>query len=167
MRIPPYYRKPAWQQLFAGMAIGGAVSWFIFLFIFGVWQEDYSFKIEKQEETIAGLRNDIKLWQESFKEQNKKSLKQMTVQDIKVKITNADKYKLDTLSVLQVEDSVKEDIRILVAKDMESVSKSTGLIRKVIENRTFRINDKRYRLEVSEMVIFTTLTISLKISFED
>ena len=97
----------------------------------------------------------------------RKSLKQMTVQDIKVKITNADKYKLDTLSVLQVEDSVKEDIRILVAKDMESVSKSTGLIRKVIENRTFRINDKRYRLEVSEMVIFTTLTISLKISFED
>ncbi|MDV2888249.1 sporulation protein, partial [Alkalihalophilus pseudofirmus] len=49
MRIPPYYRRPSWQRFFAGMAIGGAISWCIFLYIFGVWQEENAKLIRKQQ----------------------------------------------------------------------------------------------------------------------
>ena len=56
MRIPPYYRKPTWQHFFAGMAIGGVISWFIFLYIFGVWQEDYSKQIKTQQSADHGLK---------------------------------------------------------------------------------------------------------------
>lgn len=60
MRIPPYYRNSHWQRFFAGMAIGGIISWFIFLYIFGEWQEKYSMEISKQEETIRDLTKEKK-----------------------------------------------------------------------------------------------------------
>ncbi|UII55164.1 sporulation protein [Cytobacillus spongiae] len=167
MRIPPYYRLPSWQRLLAGMAIGGFISWFIFLYIFGVWQEEYSTQIKKQEEEIEKLNNDKKIWQEEFKELNKRNKEQLTVQEIKVKIINSEKYDLDTLSVFEIEEEVKDDISVMNAKDINTVFKSRDLIRRVIENKTFKVNDKRYKLEVSEIVIFTTLSIQLKISLAD
>lgn len=166
MRVPPYYRKPTWQQFFAGMVIGGAISWCIFLYIFGVWQEEYSIKIHKQEETIKTLIKDKQIWQEEFQALNKKSIEQMTVQEIKIKIINADKYKLDAYSIFQTEQKVKEDINMMVAKDLETVFKSRELLKRTIENEVVKINDKRYRLEVREIFIYTTLSIRLDIHLD-
>ena len=61
MRIPPYYRKPTWQQFFAGMAIGGVISWFIFFYIFGVWQEDYSKKIKTKRIALRLKKRKVNL----------------------------------------------------------------------------------------------------------
>jgi hypothetical protein len=83
-----------------------------------------------------------------------------------VRISNAEKYHLDSLSVLETEDSVKDDISMMLAKDMDTVYKSKELIKKIIHNKTVKINDKRYKLQVKEMVIYTTLAIQLEISFE-
>ena len=166
MRVPTHYRKPAWQQFFAGMAIGGAISWCIFLYIYGVWQEEYSITIKKQKEDIIELENDKRIWMEEFAALNKKSIEQMTVQDIKVRIINSDKYELDSLSVLQIEDGVKEDIGMMIAKDLETVYKSRDLLRSAIENKTVKVNSKRYRLEVREIFIYTTLSIRLDIHLD-
>ncbi|MBY0124070.1 sporulation membrane protein YtrI [Bacillus sp. S/N-304-OC-R1] len=166
MRIPPYYRNPVWQRFFAGMAIGGMISWFIFLYIFGEWHEKYSKEIKTQKEEIADLKNDIKIWQEDFKELNKQNRQLLTVQDIKVKILNSDKYKLDSFSVFEIEDELKEDIKLMKAKDIETVYKSSDLIKKMIENKVFRINEKRYRVEVKQMVIYTTLSIKVNIMLD-
>lgn len=166
MRIPPYYRKPSWQQLFAGMAIGGAISWCIFLYIFGVWQEEYSRQIHEQEKTIIKLNNDKKIWQEEFQALNKKTIEQMTVQEIKIKIINPEKYDFDLLSVFQVEEDVKNDISMMIAKDLETVYKSRELLRRAIENKVVRVNNKRYRLEVREIFIYTALSIRLEIHLD-
>ncbi len=166
MRIPPYYRKPSWQRFLAGAAIGGMISWFIFLYIFGEWQEKYSKLIQKQEEDIARLTNDKKIWQEEFKELNKKNQEQLTVQEIKIKIKNSDKYKMDSFSVFEIEDQLKEDISMMIAKDIDTVYKSRELIKKIIENKVFKVNEKRYRVDVKEMVIYTTLSIHLDIKLD-
>ena len=166
MRVPTYHRKPTWQQFFAGMAIGGAISWCIFLYIYGVWQEEYSIKIKKQKEDIIELENDKRIWMEEFAALNKKSIEQMTVQDIKIRIINSDKYELDSLSVLQIEDGVKEDISMMIAKDLETVYKSRDLLRRAIENKAIKVNNKRYRLEVREIFIYTTLSIRLDIHLD-
>jgi hypothetical protein len=167
MRIPPYYQKPSWQRFFSGMAIGGAISWIIFLYIYGVWQDRHYYEIRKQEDKIAELNNDIKIWQDEYKEINKRNIEQLTVQKINIKIINSDKYKLDTLSVFETEEAVKHDIAMMLAKDIDTVYKSKDLIRKIIENKTVKLNDKRYKLHVQEMVVYTTLTINLEIGFED
>jgi hypothetical protein len=167
MRIPPYYKRPSWQRFFSGMVIGGAISWVIFIYIYGVWQDKHFYKIRKQAKKIQELKDDITIWQQEYKEINKRNIEQLTVQKINVKITNWEKYKLDQLSVLETEESVKEDINMMLAKDIETVYKNKELLKKIIENKTFKINDKRYKLKVKEMVIYTTLTIQLEISFDD
>jgi hypothetical protein len=166
VRIPPYYRKPSWQRFFAGMVIGGAISWCIFIYIFGVWQEKHTALIDKQSEEIIDLKEEKKIWQEEYKEINKRTIEQLTIQKITIKITNWEKYKLDLLSVSEIEDSVKDDISLMIAKDIETVYKSKELIKKIIQNKPVKINDKRYKLKVKEMVIFTTLSIQLEIEFE-
>ena len=166
MRIPPYFRRPAWQRFFAGMAIGGIISWFIFLYIFGEWNEKYSKEIKRQREEIADLENDLKIWQEDYKELNKINSQKLTVQEIKVKIQNSDKYKLDSFSVFEIEDEVKEDIKMMKAKDIETIAKSKELIYKLIENKVFKVNDKRFRVEIKELVIYTTLSIKLDIKLD-
>lgn len=167
MRIPPYYRRPAWQRFFAGMVIGGAISWCIFIYIYGVWQEEHTALIDKQSEKIIDLENEKKIWQEEYKEINKRTIEQLTIQKINVKIINGEKYKLDMLSISEIEDSVKDDISMMIAKDMDTVYKSKELIKKIIQNKPVKINEKRYKLQVKEMVIFTTLSIQLEISFEE
>lgn len=166
MRIPPYYRRPSWQRFFAGMVIGGAISWCIFIYIFGVWQEKHTALIDKQSEEIIDLKEEKKIWQEEYKEINKRTIEQITIQKINIKITNWEKYKLDLLSVSEIEDSVKDDISLMIAKDIDTVYKSKELIKKIIQNKPVKINDKRYKLKVKEMVIFTTLSIQLEIEFE-
>jgi L-lactate permease len=167
MRIPPYYLRPSWQRFFSGMVIGGAISWVIFVYIFGVWQDKHYYKIRKQAKEIQELKGDITIWQQEYKEINKRNIEQLTVQKINIKITNWEKYKLDQLSVLETEDSVKNDINMMLAKDIETVFKNKELLKKIIENKTFKINDKRYKLQVKEMVIYTTFTIQVEISFGD
>jgi len=167
MRIPPYYRKPTWQQFFAGMVIGGVISWFIFIYIFGVWQEDYSKEIQKQKESIADLTKEKLIWQDEFKKLNKENKQKLTVQSIYIKIKNKEKYGLDSLSVLQMEDKVKEDITMMIAKDIETVYNSRELIRRIIENKPIRVIDKRFKLKVTEMTIYTTLSIELEIEIDN
>lgn len=166
MRIPPLYRRPSWQRFFAGMAVGGAISWCIFLFIYGVFQEKNTELIRKQAQDIVDLNEEKKIWQEEYKEINKRNIEQLTVQKINIRIMNWEKYKLDSLSVLETEDSVRDDISMMIAKDIETVYKSKDLLKKIIENKQIKINDKRYKLKVKEMVFYTNLSIQLEIKFE-
>lgn len=166
MRIPPLYRRPAWQRFFSGMAVGGAISWCIFLYIYGVFQEKNTELIRKQAQEIVDLNEEKKIWQEEYKEINKRNIEQLTVQKINIRIMNWEKYKLDSLSVLETEDSVRDDISMMIAKDIETVYKSKDLLKKIIENKQIKINDKRYKLKVKEMVFYTNLSIQLEIKFE-
>jgi len=162
MRVPPYYRKPSWQRFFSGMAIGAALSWVLFLYFNGVLMEKNSKTIHEQKDKIAELEEDIKIWQDDYAELNKKNEEKLTVQEIKVKIVNDKKYKLDALSIYEIEEQTKSDLNILLAKDLDSVFKSRELITKLIENKTIPINDKRYKLKIKSMVIYTSVSIQVE-----
>lgn len=166
MRLPSSYRLKEWRRLFAGMAIGAIISWLIFLYIYGEWQEEYSMKIQLQEEDIRELTKEKEIWQEDIEKINKENQEKLTIQNIEVKIINYEKYKLDLYSVHEIEEAVKEDIRTLLAKDIETASKSGDLIRKAIENKTFKAHEKRYRLRIKEIVYYTTLSIKVELQFE-
>lgn len=167
MRIPSSARLQEWRRLFAGMAIGAIVSWLIFLYIYGEWQEEYSMKIKKQEDDIRELQTEMKIWQEDIEKSNKENQEKLTIQKIEVKITNFEKYKLDIYSAYEIEEAVKEDIRTLLKKDIETAFRSRELLRRTIENKTFKVHDKRYRLQIKEVVYYTTLSIQLNIQFDE
>jgi hypothetical protein len=163
MRIPPYHHDKTWQRFFAGMAIGAVISWLVFLQLFGILQEKQVRKIAGLKEEIVDLKNDIQIWQQDYIQLNKENKKKLTIQDIKINIINAEQYKLDSYTKFRIEESVKNDIDHLIAKDIETVYKSKDLLKKAIENKTFEIDDRRYKVEISELFLFTTLSIDLKI----
>ncbi|MCM3162846.1 MULTISPECIES: sporulation membrane protein YtrI [Bacillaceae] len=167
MRIPPHYQQPSWQRFFAGAAIGAVISWGVFLFIFGVIQEEHSTIINKQKQTIQDLENDKKIYQEEYTKLNKKAQEKLTVQEIKIKLTNGDRYLFKDFRITNIENSVKEDLKDVMAKDIESIVSNHLLIERIIENKPLKFDGKEYKLEMTKFMLTTTLYIEVKISFVD
>lgn len=168
MRIPPLYRDAKWQRFFAGAAIGGCISWLIFLFMFGTLQQKSSSLIEKQAIQIKELEGYIKIWQEDYKELNKKNEEMLTVQQFQVKITHFDRYNInDQQSIFKAEEAVKEDLKSLLAKDLTTVYQNREIIKKTVENKIININGKQYRLIVKELYVYTTMSLVLEIKLAD
>lgn len=168
MRIPPLYRHPVWQRFFAGAAVGGCISWLIFLFMFGAIQQKNSTLIEKQALQIKELKGYIQIWQEDYQELNKRNEEMLTIQELDVKILNFERYDInDRQSIYEVEESVKEDLKSLIAKDLTTVYKNREIIKKTIENKIVNINGKQYRLVVKELFFYTTISLVLEIKLAD
>ncbi|BCB05119.1 sporulation membrane protein YtrI [Bacillus sp. KH172YL63] len=165
MRIPPFYRLPSWQRFFAGMVIGGIVSWMIFLFMFGTMHEKQAQKIAEQKNDISKLKNTLSYLQEEYKQLNSENENELTIQEVKVKIINTTKTKVELLSIHETEDRLSEDLRSLLTKDLESVYGNKELIKKIIENKTVKLNDKNFRLKVREMYFYTTTEITLELKY--
>ncbi len=167
MRVPPYYRQPSWQRFFSGMAIGACISWCIFLYMHGVMMEKKSALISKQNKDITNLQKDIRIWQDDYRELNEKNLERLTVQEIQLKIKNWEKYDLDRLGTFEAEETIKDDLKLFLAKDLEFVYKSSDLITKIIENKVISMNGKRYRIHIASMFVYTTIHIQLELSLDE
>lgn len=163
MRIPPYYRNPLWQRFFAGIIMGAIISWALFLYMFGDLQEKQIQLIETQQNTIKELHDEVEIWQNEYEIVNKKNESKLLVQDISVRITNYKKYRLDPLSIFEVEQSIKKDFDSLLGKDLESVSRGKELLKRAVINKDIKINGRHYQLEVTELIIYTHIEIDLTI----
>ncbi|RST76364.1 sporulation protein [Siminovitchia acidinfaciens] len=168
MRIPPLYRHPIWQRFFAGAAVGGCISWLIFLFMFGTIQQKNTTLIERQAIRIKELNGHIQILEEDYQKLNKENEEMLTIQEIDIKIHNFERYGIrDRLGIYQAEESIKEDLRSLVAKDLTTVYKNKEVIKKTVENKTLKINGKQYKLVVKELYFYTTISLVLEIKLAD
>ncbi|GIN22079.1 MAG TPA: sporulation protein [Bacillus bacterium] len=168
MRIPPLYRHPVWQRFFAGAAVGGCISWLVFLFMFGTIQQKNSTIIERQAIRIKELNGYIQILEEDYQKLNQKNEDMLTIQEIEVKIQNFERYGIkDRLGIYKAEESVKEDLRSLIAKDLTTVYKNKEVIKKTVENKTLNINGKQYRLIVKELYFYTTISLVLEMKLAD
>ena len=163
MRIPPYYRNPLWQRFFAGMIIGAVISWGLFLYMFGDLQEKQIQLIETQQDSIKALHDELEIWQNEYEILNKKNENKLLVQDISIRITNYKKYRLDPLSIFEVEQSIMKDFESILGNDLESVSRGKELLKRAITNKDIKLNGRHYRLEVTELIIYTNVEIELAI----
>ncbi|WP_044893412.1 sporulation membrane protein YtrI [Bacillus alveayuensis] len=163
MRIPPYYQKPSWQRFFVGMVFGAMISWGFFLYSYSVLQEKNVEIMTKQKDTIKQLRKENEIWKEDIQKLNDQNEKLLTVQNIKVNIKNAERYKLDKIMEYLIKKHVEEDLSDLKAKNIESVINTRHLITKAIENEEFKVEDKEYKAKVSQLVISTTIIVEIEI----
>ncbi|USK69493.1 sporulation membrane protein YtrI [Peribacillus asahii] len=163
MRIPPYHRNPTWQRFLAGAALGSLISWVLFFYLFGIQQERQIVKIQEQEETILNLNQKISIWEEEYHKLNEQTEKGLTIQDVQVKIINGNYYKLDSLSIAETEEAIRDDLASLIAKDVKTIYNGRILLKKSIENKLIDINKKKYRLEVTELIFYTDMYIEVKL----
>ena len=167
MRVPSLHKQKRLQILLAGAAIGFCISWLLFLYMFGATQERQAALLEKQKKTIEELKVQLEIWQEEYKELNKKNLHKLTVQEIEIDIINYKKYGIDDAqSIFTAKEQIKKDLSVLYAKDLETVYSHKELIRQTIENKTLKINKRNYSLHVKEWYFYTTIHIQLEIDLE-
>jgi hypothetical protein len=167
MRVPTLYRRPFWQRFFAGVVIGGCISWFVFLFMYGALQEKQTKTIDTQTQIINDLEQEKKIWQEESRILTRKNADMLIVQDISVKIRNYEKYGIkDSHSIFDTEEAVKKDINSLLAKDLNTVYKNKDLLFKAIENKPIKINNRRYKLVIKDIYFFSTITINLELKLD-
>lgn len=168
MRIPPYYQYRNWQRFLSGVAIGGFIGWFLFIYIFGEIQEAQVKKIIEQSSEISHLKKEVEIWQNDYNELNKTEL---TIQKIEINFVNdkeiKKELKLDSLVLLSLNDAAKNELNNLLKKDVQSAAKIKDLIIKTIENKVFKIDDNSYQLQVKQLVLFTTLELDVKIVYVD
>ncbi|MFS0780607.1 sporulation membrane protein YtrI [Bacillus sp. 1P06AnD] len=161
MKSPSIDFNKMWQRFFAGIAIGGIISWLIFLYMYSSMQERQISTIIDLKQEIAEQKNKLDIWEKESKTQNKETVKKMTIQEIQVTITNYRDFHLDLLSTLEAQDALKKDLSSLLTKDVESVYKSKHLLKKTIENKHVIMNEKTYTFTVSEVLFYSTLHIEV------
>ncbi|WP_371932671.1 sporulation membrane protein YtrI [Bacillus carboniphilus] len=153
------------QRFFVGVVIGTIISWWFFVYSYGIYQEEYLNTISELQNDKEGLENKIKVLQDDYNVLNKKNQQQLSIQDITISIQNADQYKLREYSKQEIIADLKEDLSSLIAKDIKSVSKTQFLIKKTIENKIYNIDNKKYKLELKVLVIDTTLVVDVELLF--
>lgn len=163
MRIPPLYKSRTWQTIFGGMAVGGIISWIIFLYIYGVFHEEQRALIWQQQNEITDLKRKNHILQEDQKAINEKTKKILTIQDVKIDIINHEQYDLDLLAVHSLSSDVKKDLQNLLTKSVQSVSENKELLLKAIENKTYTRDNVTYHFLVRSIYFDTVLEISLQI----
>ncbi|MGM9926689.1 MAG: sporulation membrane protein YtrI [Bacillus sp. (in: firmicutes)] len=163
MKIPAISSDKKWQRFFAGVVIGGVVSWLLYFYMHGIMQEKQIQRIKSQEQQIIDLTKKIEIWEKESESHNEETEKNVKVIDIQVTIDNYRDYKLDLLSVIEAQESIRNDLRSLITKDLETVYNSKSLLKKTIENKSIELNEKKYAFEVSEIMFYSTLYIVVEI----
>ncbi|TDQ39131.1 sporulation membrane protein YtrI [Aureibacillus halotolerans] len=168
MHVPPYYKKPEWQQFLAGAAIGALLGWIVFLFIHGETQDIQASKINHQSAEIRHLKQRIDVMEEDYRTLNETNEKKLKIQQIKVEFTAEakEKYRSSAHTLHLLRQAAEEELHPLLTKNIEEVAANRTYVIKAIENKTYTIDQRSYHLEVKEMYLYKTLELLLVVSHE-
>ncbi|MGD6779864.1 sporulation membrane protein YtrI [Sutcliffiella horikoshii] len=162
MRVPPYNRDPGWQRFFSGVVLGAIVGWLIFMLMYGVTLEKNIGDLIKYKEEVKSYKNRIHILTED-NDKLKEEKDQLKIEDFKISIINHEKYMLNSFSRSSIIARITEDLNDQVSKDVASIKDNRQLLIKVIENKSYALDDKRYYFEVDFLYIDTTIEMDLLI----
>lgn len=161
MHFTPYHKKKSWQRFFFGLFSGALLAYCILIFMYGSMYE----KLLKQNYELQSELTELKSQNEALLEDNEsideERKKKLTVERIEITISNAEKLKIDQLSIPQLDEMIKQEIKHIIGKDINTVSDSDQLLQSTIENKVFSIDDFSYYFEVKKLVISQTVKLVL------
>ncbi|SDZ54678.1 hypothetical protein SAMN05421736_116115 [Evansella caseinilytica] len=163
MRIPPLYQDKSWQRFFAGFIIGMLIGWLFFLYHFGMVHEKLIMEIKEQQTTITNQEDRIENLTKEQDQKNEEMKKSLTVQEITITFTNEKEVKLSELTLQELRGSIEGELELIRNKNIETVASSKELLLKSVENKVFIIGDKKYRLIIEQLILFTELEMYLRI----
>ncbi|WP_459499141.1 sporulation membrane protein YtrI [Bacillus sp. C1] len=166
MRVPNANTAKRWSLFLAGAAVGGVLSWFIFLYIYGVFQQEQASMIEKQKQIIKKQEEKLRVLLEDHDKLNEENKQLLTIQEIKIEISNHDKYDLDNLTLENIITSIHNDLQHLLTKNIQSIAKNKELLKKAIENKVYKHYDRTYHFKVDTISFDTVLEIDIHIKQE-
>ncbi|MCM3619435.1 sporulation protein [Sutcliffiella horikoshii] len=162
MRVPPYNRDPGWQRFFTGVVIGGIIGWLIFMLMYGITLEENLSALKKYKDEVKSYKDRIHILTED-NDKLKEEKDQLKIEDFNISIINHEKYMLNSFSRSSIVARITEDLNHLVSKDIASIKDNKELLIKVIENKSYSLDDKKYYFEVDFLYVDTTIEIDLLI----
>ncbi|SDM89609.1 hypothetical protein SAMN04488137_2468 [Fictibacillus solisalsi] len=163
MRIPPFFNRKGYQRFFAGLMLGIILGWVFFLMQYGLTVEHYVSTIKNQASHIADLKEQIAQWKDTYEKSNEENEKQLRVQKIKVYVTNNNTLRLPQLKVYEISESVQDQLENLLGEEIESVYKTRMLLYKAIENKGYEVDGESYKVIVTQLFLYTSLEVHVKI----
>ncbi|AST92841.1 MULTISPECIES: sporulation membrane protein YtrI [Sutcliffiella] len=162
MRVPTHHHHPSWQLFFSGAIVGALIGWGIFLIIYGQLQDQLVSNVKKYKNEVETLEERIEILTED-NDKLKEEKDKLKIQDIAISINNYERYQLNTLSRHSIIDSMTKDLNHLISQDIKSLAENKELLTKVIENKSYKQDNKRYYFRVYYLYLDTTLEIELTI----
>ena len=160
MRIPAYYRHPAWQRFFAGCAVGIIIGFSFFIVLHGLAQERQIDKILEQQTIIDELKEDNKTLLEDQEEKNRELAKQLTIQEVNINIDKG-KFSLNHIVELELKQAISSQLNILINKNIDSVAENQELIFQAINGHSYTVEDKTYLFRIKTLVIYSTVDMTV------
>ncbi|MBU5593670.1 hypothetical protein KQI76_00665 [Amphibacillus sp. MSJ-3] len=153
MHFPSYYKRKGWQRLFVGIFIGGILGYFIFIYMYGQLmekriEENLQLRTEKQE-----LQLSYRTLEENMSDLNQKYQQKLLIHSVNIIITNAETFKLDRFTLHELEELIKEEVSDILGKEVSTFNDHYPLLIKMIENKTFKINDFSYQATIKHLFI--------------
>ena len=102
----------------------GRVELVYFLYIYGVFQEEQASKIAEQREIIEKQEAKLHVLLEDQEKLNTENKRLLTIQEIKIKLINREKYDLDNLTLENMTTSIHNDLQHLLTKNIQSIAKN-------------------------------------------
>lgn len=143
--------------------IGGILAWGIFLFVYGTLQDKQLRILIQQQETIQQLEIEKDVLIDDKQKLNEETKENLVIQDIQVTIMNAKQIKLDALLQEQLTNAMLEDLHDLLAQQVGSVSNNRSLLKKMIENKKYKVDENTYSFHVETIYFDTILDIQVSI----
>ncbi|PGL69147.1 sporulation membrane protein YtrI [Bacillus sp. AFS055030] len=163
MKAPPEQLSHSWAKFFVGIFFGFIISWLVFIYFYGVTEEEQVKQITELKMLNKEYLRDKNIFFENMERMNKEKKRNLTVQEIKVTILNYKQYNINVYTNHQLISDVKNDLSNLLTQDIKSVSQNRELLRRAIENKVYIKDDRRFKLEIDTIYFDTVLEITLKI----
>lgn len=158
MRIPALKRIKQWQLFFSGITLGTITGWLLFLIIFGIMHERHLDIITEQQTEIKELQDQIEIFQKDIEGINEQTEKQLLIKKIEVHLVNKEEMKLNEMEAFELENKAIQYLnKLLLHKQIETVSKNKELLISTLENKQFKIEKQRYQLQVKQLYLYTTV----------
>jgi low affinity Fe/Cu permease len=163
MKAPPEKVSPRWAIFFVGVFLGAVISWLFFIYNYGITEEQQVRNLAEMQGKIDDLKRYNEILTEDQKKLNIENQKNLTIQEIKILLTNTQQYKINQFTSYQLITDVKNDLSHLLTQDIRSVARNKELLRRAIENKVYQKDDKRFKLEIQTIYFDTVLEITVKI----
>jgi NADPH-dependent 7-cyano-7-deazaguanine reductase QueF-like protein len=162
MHIPPYYKKPSWQRFFVGAVCGGIIAYVILIYMYGSMYEALLEENKQLKSRVSDLTVQNEALTKDKEDLTEKTNKALVIENIEIDIDNWEKYKMDRLTVYELEELIKEEINHLIGEKVSIVAESDFLLERAIENKSYKLNDVIYYFNISKMTISETLKLTLE-----
>src|SRR5690625_1235380 len=151
MHIPPYHKKRSVQIFFLGMFLGSIIAYALLAYMYGKMYENVIteniqlhsnlMEIEKRNEALLADK------------ENLEEERSLTIQSVDIQFSNEENLRIDRLISHQLEDLIKSEVNQVIGREIDSVAENDDLLIRLIENKTFTIDDFSYQFEVEKLSI--------------